>query len=349
MKRIWIVIVCAVIFVCCGENQKEPTAKQDKSTQTKSVDSVAKSVQDRPETIDYNDSFEIFTESRSIDITKPELSKIELQFDLPTKIKSIALKITYKSSTIWSTTATLPQPFQSKIFEIDVTDMKTAENIKLPACYTITGISDLGTKASRDVQIVDKGIFQQTITRGSVEKSDVDKFIGEYRKNYKTTQYFVDDMKLSILNTINQLQIFTFDKDLSQAYGKVAFSNTFNCDFEGFTFINKCFLKYNYEKQIEFVDLFFFLKDDNYYVVPVFEPFSGYLEGNLPDTPKLVNADDGTISREKPAFVKPEKIMKKVSEDDKEIVFAFEDIMHVYSKSLKFFTKVYQVNKSGQQ
>lgn len=342
MKRIWIVIVCAVILVCCGEKSKEPA-------QTKSVDSVAKSVQDRPETIDYNDSFNIFTESRSIDIAKPELSKIELQFELPTKIKTVELKITYKSSTIWSKTATLPQPFQSKIFEVDVTNTKMPENIKLPACYTITGFSDLGTKASRNVQIVDKRIVQQTISRGLVEKSEVDKFIGEYRKNYKTTQYFVDDMKLSILNTINQLQIFTFDKDLSQAYGKAVFSNTFNCDFEGFTFINKCFLKYNYEKQIELVDLFFFLKDDNYYVVPVFEPFSGYLEGNLPDTQKLVYADDGTMSREKPTFTKPEKIMKKVSEDEKEIVFAFEDIMHVYNKSLKLFTKVYQVNKSGQQ
>lgn len=349
MKRIWIVIVCTVIFVCCGESPKEPTAKPDKSTQTKSIDSMTKSVQDRPETIDYNDSFEIFTESRSIDITKPELSKIELQFELPTKIKSIELKIVYKSSTIWSTTVTLPQHFQSKIFEIDVTNTKMPENIKLPACYTITGISDLGTKASRDVQIVDKRIVKQTISRGSVEKSEVDKFIGEYRKNYKTTQYFVDDMKLSILNTINQLQTFTFDKDLSEAYGKVVFSNSFNFDFEGFTFINKCPLKYNYEKQYELADLFFFLKDDNCYVVPVFESFSGYLEGNLPNIPRLLSADDGTMSREKPIFTKPEKIMKKVSEDEKEIVFAFEDITHVYDKSLKLFTKVYQVNKSGQQ
>ncbi|NTU60896.1 MAG: hypothetical protein HGA95_00990 [Caldiserica bacterium] len=90
--------------------------------------------------------------------------------------------------------------------------------------------------------------------------------------------------------------------------------------------------------------MYFFSKDNNYYVVPVFEPFSGFLDGNLPDIPKLEYTDTGATSREKPIFTRPDVIMEKVSEDENEIVFELGDIRHVFDKTRKIFIKVYQVN-----
>lgn len=240
MKFIAMVAVCSIILAGCGQNPKEQA--------TKPINQV-ESVRDRskPENA-YFDSFEIFTESRIIDITKPVLENIELQFKLPTRIKSVDLKIIYKSSTLWSKTVILPQPAKATIFLADVTNIKTPDDIKLPACYTILGTSNLGTKASRTIQLIDKNIFQQTISKGSIDDQEVGKFIQEYENINKIKQYFADDMKLTILNTINRLQTFIFDKDLSEVYGKVVFTNTFNCDFEGFTFINKSSLNYDYGK-----------------------------------------------------------------------------------------------------